>query len=81
MSCDVLDGTYILEEPALSIFRIRLKLEEANSSETSSLFTKLHCDVIGVHILMYLGYKTVQSKIKISTTLRNFDDDLPVAST
>ena len=53
--CDALDGTYVLEEPAVSIFRIRLKLEAANSSEMSLLFSKLHCDVIGVHVLMHLN--------------------------
>jgi hypothetical protein len=70
MSCDVLDGTYVLEEPAVSIVKMRLKLEAATSSETSSLFTKLHCDVIEVHVLIYLRDETVQSKIKV---LRTFE--------
>jgi len=59
MPCDVLDGTDVLGELAVSIFRIRMKLEAADYSPTSSLFTKLHCDVIGVHVLMYLRGKTV----------------------
>jgi hypothetical protein len=75
MSCDVLDGTYVLEESAVSIFRIRLKFEAENSSETSLLFTKLHCDVIGVHVLMYLLDKTVQSRIKL---LRSFETSVTI---
>ena len=55
MPCDVLDIADVLEEPAVSIFKIRLKFEVANSPEISSLFTRLHCDVIGVHVLMYLN--------------------------
>jgi len=59
MPFNVLDGTDILGELAVSIFRLRLKLEAASYSSTSSLFTKLHCDVIGVHVLMYLWGRTV----------------------
>jgi len=75
VACDVLDSTYILEKTSVSIFRIRLKLEAANSSKSPSLFTKLHCDIIGVHFLMYLRDKTVQSKIKV---LRLFETSVTI---